>query len=127
LEVNLKINLKIMEGVERFRPMPEEEKLKIEKLTPQDLVRDSSEENVRRYIENIIREAEAKDPRITEILEAKPGEAVKRREALMDIMVRTVLQRVDGLKKGYYKSFEEFEAGVMKIFLKTIEKYEKVK
>ncbi len=117
-----------MKGLERFRPMPEEKlkpeegKIKIERLAPQDLIENSSDENIKRYIESLLRETEEEIPAVTAVLEAKPGEAVTRREALVDIVMRTTRVRVDGLKKGYTTP-QAFEQGVKEAILKQIEKY----
>ncbi len=117
-------------------------------LTPEDLLEDSSRENISRYldqrIENVIqgiatREAmllKLKEPaerdkiaeKIGKVLSEKVSPRVKesRREELKRLMEQTVKVRLEGLKKGVMgASPENLEKGVEKMIEREIQVYRK--
>lgn len=102
---------------------PEEKKLK-EKLTFEDLIEDRSEENVRKYVEDLFAEIEEEIPRVSAVLEARPG--LNRREGLVKLVRDSLIIRLEGVGKWYIATDEEVKASMRRLILDHVDFMERI-
>lgn len=107
-----------MKNTKETELAPGEKKPK-EKLTFEDLIEDRSEENVRKYVEDLFAEIEEEIPRVSAVLEARPG--LNRREGLMKLIRDSLIIRLEGVGKWYIATDKEIKASMRKLILDHID------